>query len=137
MERRLPVLAALLLSACASNDEVTDPTAITMTEAVDDFVAVSELEAVPAVRTLEQLHHKVISSQYILIFDNRRKWLAKYSRPCKKLYQSDVTPDIRYERNTVRARFDTFRGCKVQEIYQIGDGMADELLNLGKAPGEQ
>ena len=146
MNRIVPILVFAVVCGCSNEpgvkeaqdpDQVTPSDVITMSDAVDDYIEVAGLEEVPAVRSLEQLHHSIVSERYILIFDNRRRWLAAYDKPCKKLYESDATPDIRYERNTVRARFDTFRGCKVDRIYRVSRGIADEIMNLGKAPGEK
>ncbi len=145
MTRTILATLVLLIAGCAATpDEGGDDAAtkesadvITKSDAIDDFIRVAELEEVPAVRSLMQLYSKVLSDRYILVYDNRKKWIAAYARPCKKLYQSQVDPDIRYERNTLRARFDTFRGCKIDRIYEISDGLAEELETLGKAPGEK
>lgn len=143
MRRLVSILATLTVVGCASEpvekapDKVTPSTVITMSDAVDDYIKVAELEEVSAVRSLEQLHHKIISERYILIYDNRRHWIAAYDRPCKKIYEQDASPDIRYERNTVRARFDTFRGCKVDRLYEISRGMASEIQNLGVTPDKE
>ena len=142
MNRITIAMVALVAFGCAAAPEEKkegekDPNVITMSDAIDDYIEVAELEEVHAVRSLMQLYTKVLSDRYILIYDNRRNWLAAYNVPCKELYKSHgVQPDIRYERNTVRAKFDTYRGCKIDRIYSISDGVVQELETLGKAPGE-
>ena len=47
-----------------------------------------------------------------------------------------MQPDIRYDSSVLRARFDTLRGCRIDKLYAIEPGQADELRNLGWAPGD-
>ena len=57
-------------------------------------------------------------------------------RDCRELDEFRVTPDYRREANLLRARFDTIRGCHIGKIYAVDKGQAQELENLGDAPGD-
>ena len=80
--------------------------------------------------------HRIISQRYVTLETHRENFLVAFSRLCRELTLNEVTPDIRYEKNILRARFDTIRGCRIGQIYAIDKGQAEELRNLGKAPGD-
>ena len=44
-------------------------------------------------------------------------------------------PDKRHDANTIRSRFDTIRGCRIAEIYALDEVEAEEIKNIGEAPG--
>ena len=143
MQRLAAATMALLGVACAATpdnapDANTKAAAKVILEnnAIDDFIEVAELEEVSAARFMKQFDSDVLSERYVLIRDNRRQWVLVFARPCRKLEQTRVEADRRYERNVLRAKFDTYRGCRIDRIYAISDGQAEELKILGKAPGE-
>ncbi|NNF40051.1 MAG: hypothetical protein HKN64_01645 [Woeseiaceae bacterium] len=44
-----------------------------------------------------------------------------------------MRPDVRYQRNVLRARFDTLRGCVIERLYGIDNAAAEELQQLAAA----
>jgi len=89
------------------------------------------VKEVDQIRIRRQLHHKVITEHYIIIFDDRVPYLATFQRRCRELNEPDVKPDVRHESRKLRARFDTYRGCKIRTLHEVTSGQAEELLDLG------
>ena len=128
------VIVALAMTAgCASGPP--EDSVIVKNDAVDDYIIVAELEEIDAIRTRDQLHYKIVTENYIIVSDRKNSYLLAFKRRCRELRDIEVTPDIRRERNTLRARFDTYRGCQIRSLYELNRGQADELLALGEEPG--
>lgn len=128
-----PFAAALLLGCAGAPEQAS---VLAKNDAVDDYIQVAELEKIEAIRTFEQLHHKVVTDKYIILSDRKNNYLATFRRDCRELHDTEVTPDVRYDRNALRARFDSYRGCRIESLFKISKGQAQELMSLGKAPGE-
>jgi len=111
-------------------------TVLVENDAVDDYIRVAELPETDAIRKRGELHHKVVTEKYIILSDRKNSYLAVFRQRCRELDELDVTPDIRHDLNTVRARFDTYRGCRIQALYEITEGQVQELLNLGDKSGK-
>jgi hypothetical protein len=83
-----------------------------------------------------------IQSQGIEMLSKGLTMLVAFRQRCRELDEQDeqdeldVTPDIRHDLNTVRARFDTYRGCRIQALYEITEGQVQELLDLGEKSGK-
>lgn len=131
MKKLMSVLMMLLLAACASQPDTST------TDAVDDFIVVSELEELDSARMREQFHHTYLSERYIILRTRKANYLVRFRKRCRELNERDVTPDVRFERNTLHAGFDTIRGCRIDRMYAIDKGQVEELVHLGKAPGEE
>ena len=101
-------------------------------DAVEDYVASAELEEVDKIRSNRGVHHKHITNKYLILTDGRDAHLLTFARPCRKLDDHDVTPDLRSDMNTIRARFDTYRGCRIESMHAVKPGQEKELLDLGK-----
>ena len=131
----LVLLFVAALAGCAAAPD-REPSAIAENDPIADYIQVAQLQQVDAVRSFEQLQHRVISEDYIIIYDRRKSHLATFRRPCRELYDEEITPDVRYDGNTIRARFDTIRGCRIEALYEISAGQAEELIQLGEASGK-
>jgi hypothetical protein len=130
MYRTLTALMGVLLAACASQ---TEPT---VSDAVEDFIVVSELEESDIVKTRGQYSYKYLSERYVILKTRRENYLVRFNRRCRELNEPAVTPDIRFDSNALRAGFDTIRGCRIEKMFAIDEAQAEELTYLGKAPGE-
>lgn len=124
-------LAAVLLVGCAAQKESD------VSSTIDDFVQVSALEEQDAVRTGGQFAYDYLTERYVILTTRKDKYLVEFHRRCYELKEQDVTPDIRRDRNVLRAREDTIRGCRIHRLYAIDEGHADELQSLGKALGDK
>ena len=125
------VLAAVLLVGCAAQKESD------VSSAIDDFIQVSEVEEQDAVNTGGQFNYDYLTERYVILTTRKGKYLVEFHRRCYELNEQCVTPDIRRNRNVLRAREDTIRGCRIHRLYAIDEGHAEELQSLGKAPGDK
>ena len=124
------VILLILIAGCATSSESEK------SSAVSDYIKAAELEEQDSIRTMGHWSHRVISQRYATLETKKESFLVEFSRRCHELTQNEVTPDIRYDSNVLRSRFDTIRGCRIGRIYAIDKGQAEELQNLGKAPGD-
>ena len=105
--------------------------------AVEDFIAVAQLEELDKIRTRNDYSWEYLSERFISVKTRDGEYLLRFQRRCRELYEVPVQPDIRFEPNLLRARFDTIRGCRIDKLYAIEPGQADELRQLGWAPGDE
>lgn len=125
------VAAAAVLGACSTQGKIPSR------EAVDDYVTVAALEEVKFARYTRQLSHSYLNDYYVILSERDKLYLAEFSRRCYELTEHDrITPDVRRDRNMIRARFDTIRGCIIKALYKLNEGQAAELQSLGDAPGD-
>lgn len=124
--RLAATLIATLSLGCAAQPDAT------ATDAIDDFIVVSELEALDAVRFRDQFNYKVITDEYVVLTSREDYYLAQFRRRCRELSERDVVPDIRHDRNKLRAGIDTIRGCRIDRLFAIDEAQAQELEILGK-----
>jgi len=123
--------AALILAACETTGQLASQ------QAVEDYVAVSELEDVAEVRYRQQLRQRYVNDRFIILENRSGKYLVEFVTRCMELRDNTrITPDIRHEANIIYAKFDTIRGCRIKKIYEINDGQAQEITTLGDAPGD-
>lgn len=134
MTARLTLLFAslmlLLQPGCATRQ---DPK---VSAAVEDFIVAAGLEELDMIRTRNDYGWDYLSDRFVIIETRDGEYLLRFQRLCRELNEVPVQPDIRYDSNVLRARFDTLRGCRIDKLYAIEPGQADELRNLGWAPGE-
>ena len=124
------VILLVLFGGCAASSEPK------ISGAVSDYIKAAELEDQDSIRTMGNYSYHVISQRYVTVQALREDYLVEFVRRCHELDEYRVTPDIRYEKNILRSRFDTIRGCRIGRIYSIDKGQAEELKNLGEAPGD-
>ncbi|MGB5331136.1 MAG: DUF6491 family protein [Woeseiaceae bacterium] len=130
MKRSILVLIVALLAGCAAQpDSKVD-------DAIEDFVAVSQLEELDSIKSREQFGISELSERYILLTTRKDTYLARFTRRCYELNENQVTPDIRFDRWTLRARFDTIRGCRIEKFFAIDAAQAEELemLAMSRSP---
>ena len=108
-------------------------------EAVVDYIYANELKEVDQVRYFQQFTYTYINDRYATIPTYAGDYLIEFSRDCPELRQTRFTQDmadIRDDNRTLRARFDTIRGCRIGKIYEISETQSDELSELGDSPGD-
>jgi Family of unknown function (DUF6491) len=108
-------------------------------EAVLDFIYTSDLQEVDSIRFFQQYTYTYVNDQYVTIPTSSGDYLVELTRTCPELRQNRFTPemvDYRDDNRTLRARFDTIRGCRIGKIYEVTAAQARELAELGDAPGE-
>jgi len=125
------VIAALLLGACAASDEEPEP------DAVNDFIEVNDLEEVSVIRSFEQFGHRVLTDRYIIVTTRKEQYLLVYAYPCSEWDHTTTEPDRRSDPRAIYAKTETFRGCRIKALYPITEGQEQELMEIGRAPGER
>ena len=130
MTRLVALFALTLLAACANTEQQEN--VVRDNNAVEDYIATAELTEIDAIKTRGQLNHKQITEKHIILEDSRDAYLATFSRRCRELSPQNLQPDYRQELNRIRARFDTYRGCRIESLYKLSEGQEIELIQLGK-----
>ncbi len=136
MSKFFLIPAALCLTACAATTEDQTSDIVSNNDAIEDFIEVSDLKEVDAIRSFDTPGHKTVSARYIIVRDRKKQYLLTFRRRCHEYRETDVTPDVRYDRSTIRARFDTYRGCRIDRIFELTPGQVTELEALAEAEYE-
>lgn len=127
-------ITTMLLSACASQEQAaTQDTE----QAVRDFVQVRQLAEADAMRTSNNDSWHEIDENFIIYEARSETYLLEFVRSCYELNELPVVPDQRKSGNTVRARFDTFRGCRIAKLFPLNEGEVEELKAIGESPGSR
>lgn len=130
----LMCVALSALFACA----VTDPTQ--EYEAVRDYIAAAELEETDRIRTrpFSGSGFRALNEEFAVMSTREGHYLLEMTRRCPALVDNTMLqPDVRRDSTAIRARFDTIRGCRIGRIYAIDEAQAQELEQLGDAPGDE
>ncbi len=125
--------AALLLAACAGqpSEEIADKNL-----AVRDFIDLRQLESLPKIRSDRGDGWQTITPTFLIYRTRREDYLFEFVRPCWEIMDnSRIYADERYDTNTIRARFETLRGCRIAAIYALTEAEAAELEHIGDPPG--
>jgi hypothetical protein len=132
MRMTMLLLMTALLPACASQSR-PEPER----EAVQDFVAVRNLEEVDKIKTDTGDSWQELNAYYMIYKARRAKYLVELVRACWELEDQRVVADKRWDARTIRPRFDTIRGCRIAKIYGLTEADAIELNELGETPGSR
>ena len=119
--RSLVALAAVMVLGCASAPE--DESVIVKDDALEDYIKVAELKEIDTIRKRGELHHTVVTDKYIILKDQRNVYLATFRQRCRALDEREVRPDLRHDLNILRARFDTYRGCRIERLRPLATGI--------------
>ncbi|MDJ0906325.1 MAG: DUF6491 family protein [Woeseiaceae bacterium] len=138
MNKIIYLLGFIVLAGCASQDEQGDPSTQDIAQAVKDFIELRELEEQPSMRSGTNDGWTQIDDTFIVYTARKKPFLVEFARPCWELRDNTrITPDRRWDANTIRSRFDTIRGCRIHRIYGLTEAEAAELKNIGEAPGSR
>ncbi len=132
MKRTTLIVIALALGGCATTHQEE------RINAVKDFVEVNELQETESITTYEQLDQDVLNDEYVIVSTRREQWLLEYAYRCvEDPITRRMRPDVRRDGRRIYAGSDTFRGCQIKALYPITADQAEELREIGKAPGEK
>ncbi len=134
MRRPHLIVAIVLLSACAAEQEVRTQDE---EQAVRDYIAVRGLEEVDKLRSGSADRWEEIEAHFVIYKTRRHAFLIEFFRACYELSGSVVVADERRESNTIRARFDTLRGCRIDKIFALTEADVAELKSLGEIAGSR
>ena len=128
------LLAAALLAACAIDEnKVSQDTK----QAVIDFIEIRELPKTNSVRTANRDSWDELDKNFVIYNTSKQSYLLQFLYRCWELDRYPVVPDVRGNPNEMRAGFDTLRGCRIEKIYPLTEGEADELRSIGESPGSR
>ena len=134
MNKANALFALMLLSACATQEELDTQD---VEQAVRDFIEVRELPEANEMRTSNSDSWDQIDQNFILYEARKKFYLIEFTRRCYELDQYPVVPDERRSANTVSARFDTIRGCRIERMFPLTEGEVEELREIGESPGSR
>lgn len=140
MKRILLLLTVIVLGACATKDggSQRENTERSQNQSILDFIDVRELQEVDKLRSTERDGWDTVTMSYVIYKARRDRYLVEFSRPCYELRDNrEVTPDLRTNPNVIRSKFDTLRGCRIARIFALSPDEAEELKNIGEAPGNR
>ena len=138
MKTTLLLLVVSILAACAAQDETKDKSTQDINQAVRDLIELRDLEELDSLRSGSNDGWKVLDDYFIVYRGRREEYLVEFNRRCYELRDNTrIVADKRWDANTVRARFDTIRGCRIDKIYALTEAEAAELRNIGEAPGSR
>lgn len=123
-------LILFAVASCASVEEQEG--AVARNNAIEDYIQVSELNQIQEIRKRGELRHQEVNAKHIILTDSRNAYLAVFRQRCREIGDHDIKPDIRHDPRVIRARFDTYRGCRIDTLYELNEGQVKELLDLGE-----
>lgn len=126
------VCVLVLLAACAAQEETVGRDA---EQAIRDYIEVRALPALPKISSSNYDRWDELDGKFVIYATRHEYFLVEFARHCYELQETPVVPDVRRERNVLRARFDTLRGCRVHRIYALTENDVAELLALGRPVG--
>lgn len=127
MKRAMVASVVALLVGCAAQ---TGPT---VDDAIADYISATELEEVDIIRTKRQYETSDVTERYAIVRTRKDVYLVRFDRLCREPDERKIVADIRYDKNALRPRVDTIRGCRISKIFAIDEAGAEELKMLADA----
>lgn len=135
MKFALLIVLPVILGACTAQQTAQDND---QEQAVRDFIAVRGLEPLDRIRTSDRDSWDVIDDHFVIYAGRRDSYLFEFVRACYEIQDNThIVADERWDGKTIRARFDTLRGCRIDNIYALTDEEVAELTQLGEPPGSR
>ncbi len=134
MSKKPLAIVAMLLSACAAQEEA--PTQ-DEEQAVRDYILVRGLPEVKEIRSTSDDNWDELDAHFIIYETRRDAYLVEFVRACYELSDNRIVADKRWDLNTINARFDTIRGCRIDKIFALTESDVAELKTLGESPGSR
>lgn len=132
MKKIALIIICLATAACAATDNAEESRKET---AVQDYIAVNELESLGSIRTDGGLSFKEINDTFLVVSNKRDDFLLEYFRRCIRYNEGRVEPDVRRDPRRIYAGADTFRGCRIKSLYSLDPEQADEVREIGRSVG--
>ena len=129
-------LVAVLIAACSSTPGEQKKNVPPDILAIQDYIVVAQLPEVRRIRTdRHETFQELDNNRYVIFRTRREYYLLEFRRNCWELRDNfDIKPDVRVEDRSFYPGVDTLRGCPTGRAYQLNEGQAEEIRNLGDAP---
>lgn len=123
------IAAALLLTGCGATSVSHE------TQAVRDFVAVTDLARVRNIRLYQQLRYGYVNDYFVIVVAGNRHYLVEFNARCWALRRKEFTASMVDHRHdpSYLLEGDTIRGCPVGKIYKATAEQLIEVKSLGKS----
>lgn len=119
-------VALLLIAACVATVSRQD-------EAIRDFISVEALQEENQIRTTRRDEREILNEDFIIYKARTQDYLVEFQSGCYDLVNNNVVPDVRFDANQIRARFDTINGCGIGHIYLLDERQSAELIEVAEA----
>ena len=132
------IVGAAALAACAAQDTTRQDAVEGAVQAVRDLIEVRGLQEVDKMPSSSGDAWTSIENYFLIYKSRRESFLVEFNRRCYELDDNTrIVPDERWDSGTVRARFDTIRGCRIHKLYALNEEDVAELQNIGESPGSR
>jgi hypothetical protein len=131
MKRWTPICVALALTACATQEQ-TDGRDVA--QGIRDYIEVRQLAEQDKIRTGSSDSWHELDGRYIIYTTRRETFLVEFVRNCYELNETPVIADVRRDASTIRARFDTIRGCLIGRMFALTENDVAELEAISESP---
>jgi len=132
------LLAAVLMTACATQEQAAEQSTQDTAQAVRDYIDVRQLEEVDRLSTSQRDRWEPLDQHFLLYEGRRETYLVEFSRRCWELDDySRIVADERRGDSYIYARFDTIRGCRINRIFALTEHEIAELESIGEAVGSR
>lgn len=136
MKLAMLIMVLTILVACGPHKTTQEK--LDMNLAIRDFIAVRGIEELDKIRRSDRDGWRILTDDFIIYRARRDKYLVEFARRCPELSDNtEITPDLRSDTNSLRSKFDTLRGCRIHQIYALTEGEVLELQELGEVPGSR
>ena len=134
----LGLLVCALLAACAGQDPAVEQNRQDAVQAVRDFIDVRGLAELTELKSSTSDTWEPIEAHFLIYKGRRATYLVEFAHQCYEINDnSRIVADERWSANTVRARFESIRGCRIGRIFALTEEEATELENIGESPGSR
>jgi len=134
----LQLICCSVLASCAGQDPAEEQVRQDVVQAVRDFIDVRGLEELRELKSDLGDSWEPIDEYFVIYKGRRDTYLVEFTRRCYEISDNRrIVPDVRRSTNTVSARFDTIRGCRIARIFALTDAEVTELENIGESPGSR
>ena len=100
------------------------------------YVEIGELKEAGSVRTQSRDKWAPVTEHFAVYEARDGHYLFEFDRACREMFDnSRITPDRRYDHSVMRRGVDTLRGCRIDKIYELTEGQAQEIEALAKSAG--
>ena len=131
MNRVFAIMLMLAIAGCAGTPREEDPGVV----AIQDFIAVGELEPAKRIRTEMRNNYDVVNKRYLILESPHNTYLVEFQRNCTKLYSNhDAEADRRWNGRYLWPKADRIRGCLIGRIFEISEAEEAEIRAMGDAP---